>query len=392
MRSKFFVIASILIILVLLGTGSGLARLRSDFKIPWIPQVLNKLQISGPNTGFIPGNKQVVSEESVTIDVVKKVTPAVVTVGITKNQPVIDWGNSFDPFGFGFPQPQQQGTRQIKQDIGSGFIVDANGLIITNKHVVADTNAKYRVITSDNKSFDVEKIYRDPNNDLAILKISASGLPVVEMGDSSKLQVGQFAIAIGTALGEFRSTVTTGVVSGIGRSITAGTPFEGSEQLSDIIQTSAAINPGNSGGPLLNSAGQVIGVNAAVAADGQNIGFALPINLVKDSLKTFQANGQFAPKAFLGVQFRMISRDVVILNSLPEGAYISEVVGGGPADKAGILQGDIITKFDGAKVSATGDDLAKLIAAKKPGDGVQLDIYRDDGKTLVIKVTLGEGQ
>ncbi|MBI3888128.1 trypsin-like peptidase domain-containing protein, partial [Candidatus Microgenomates bacterium] len=228
----------------------------------------------------------VVTEESVTINVVKKVTPAVVTVGITKSQPILNF-NPSDPFGF-FQSPAQQGTSQIKQDIGSGFVVKSDGLVVTNKHVVADTAAKYRVITSDNKSFDVVKIYRDPNNDLAILKINANGLPTVDLGDSSKLQVGQFTLAIGTALGEFRSTVTTGVLSGIGRSITAGTPFEGSEQLNNILQTSAAINPGNSGGPLLNSAGQVIGVNVAVASDAQNIGFALPVNMLKDSLTTFE--------------------------------------------------------------------------------------------------------
>src|SRR5207249_626560 len=135
---------------------------------------------------------------------------------------------------------------------------------------------------------------------------------------------------------------TTGVVSGLGRGITAGSPIEGSEQLQNVIQTSAAINPGNSGGPLLNSSGQVIGINVAVAQDAQNIGFALPINLVKDSLKTFQTNGgQFASKAFLGVQYQMISRDLSILNEIPEGAYVQSLVSGSPADKAGVQQGDI---------------------------------------------------
>ena len=294
------------------------------------------------------------------------------------------------PFGFfGMPTPRSQGTEQIKQDIGSGFIVNSNGLIVTNKHVVSDASAKYRIITADNKSYDVAKIYRDPNNDLAILKINASNLPVVEMGDSSKLQVGQFAIAIGTALGEFRSTVTTGVVSGIGRSIEAGTPFTGSEQLSDIIQTSAAINPGNSGGPLLNSAGQVIGVNVAVASDAQNIGFALPINILKDSLKTFEANGSFAPKAFLGVQYRMVTRDLAVLNEIPEGAYVQSVVADSPAEKAGVEVGDIVTKINGQAVREADGGLAKIVNAKKPGEILELTIYRGE-KTITVKVTLGE--
>ncbi|TSC53199.1 MAG: protease, partial [Microgenomates group bacterium LiPW_16] len=189
--------------------------------------------------------------------------------------------NPLDPFSIFKQVPPSAGGEKVEQDIGTGFIILADGMIVTNKHVVADTSAKYRVITKDDKTYEVVKIYRDPVNDLAILKIEATGLKPVEMGDSSKLKVGQFVIAIGTALGEFRNTVTTGVISGLGRGITAGSPFEGYvERLDNVIQTDAAINPGNSGGPLLNSAGQVIGVNIAVAASGQNIGFAIPINVI----------------------------------------------------------------------------------------------------------------
>lgn len=365
MRSKILALIALVAIGVLLFFGS---RVKPSF-----PSI-------APMT-------KIVSEESVTIDVVKKVTPAVVTIGVTRNQPVFD---PFDPFGF-FAQPR--GSRQVKQDIGSGFVVRTDGLVVTNRHVVADINAKYRVVTADNKSFDVGKIYRDPNNDLAILKINSNNLPTVELGDSDKLQVGQFAIAIGTALGEFRSTVTTGVISGLGRGITAGSPFEGAEKLENVIQTSAAINPGNSGGPLLSSSGQVIGVNVAVAAEGQNIGFALPVNLVKDSLKVFETSGgQFPARAFLGVQYRMITRDLAILNEIPEGAYVQEVVVDGPADRAGVQKGDIITKFAGQNVRGDDNSLAKLISGKKPGETVELSLYRDDGKTLTIKATLSEGQ
>lgn len=383
-KNKLLIACAIVLILLLLGIGTGVVGL---------PKV-NGLRISGPATGpsSLGGNVRVVSEESVTIDVVKKISPSVVTVGITKSQPVFD-NNTFgtDPFGF-FQQQVPQNNTPFKQDIGSGFIVRSDGLIITNKHVVSDTQAKYRVITSDNKSYDVSKIYRDPINDLSILKIDANNLPTVEMGDSSKLQVGQFALAIGTALGEFRSTVTTGVVSGLGRGITAGTPFSGGEQLDNVIQTSAPINPGNSGGPLVNSSGQVIGVNVAVAEGAQNIGFALPINLLKDSLKTFETNGQFAKRAFLGVEYRMLTRDLAILNELPEGAYVQSAVADGPADKAGVKDGDIITKVNGKMVRDTDGGLAAIISSHKPGDVLELTLYRDSTTTLTVKATLTESQ
>jgi serine protease Do len=336
--------------------------------------------------------QRVLNEESVVIEVAEKVSPSVVTVGITKTQRVLDlfeWDPFMDPFGF-FRQPKSR-EEKIQQDIGSGFIVSADGLVVTNKHVVADTQAKYRVITKDDKEYEVKKIYRDPVNDLAILKIDASGLKPVELGDSDKLKVGQFVIAIGTALGQFRHTVTTGVISGLGRGITAGSPFEGYvERLDNVIQTDAAINPGNSGGPLLNSAGQVIGVNVAVAAEGQNIGFALPINLVKESLANFEKTGRFE-RPFLGVRYRMISQDLALLNDVPQGAYVVEVVPGSPADKAGIRRGDIITKVDSQPVKEKDGGLAKLIAQKRIGETVRITIWRD-GEQKEVTATLEESK
>jgi len=334
--------------------------------------------------------QRVLTEESVVIEVAEEVSPSVVTVGITKTQRVLDlfeWDPFMDPFGF-FRSPKSR-EEKIKQDIGSGFIVSADGLIVTNKHVVADTQAKYRIITKDDEEYEVKKIYRDPVNDLAILKIDASGLKPVELGDSDKLKVGQFVIAIGTALGQFRHTVTTGVISGLGRGITAGSPFEGYvERLDNVIQTDAAINPGNSGGPLLNSVGQVIGVNVAVAAEGQNIGFALPINLVKESLANFEKTGSFE-RPFLGVRYRMISQDLALLNDVPQGAYIVEVVEDSPADKAGIKESDIITKLDGKSVREKDGGLAKLIAEKKIGETIRLTIWRD-GEQKEVVATLEE--
>ncbi len=342
-----------------------------------------------PNTLNLPSEKvRVAMEESVVIDAVDKVSPAVVTVGITKTRRVGDIFE-FDPFDPFSPFRRREGRQQkLEQDIGTGFIVKSDGYIVTNKHVVGDTEAKYRVITKDDKTYDAEKIYRDPTNDIAIVKISASNLATVELGDSSKIRVGQLAIAIGTALGEFRHTVTTGVISGVGRGITAGSPFEGYvERLDNVIQTDAAINPGNSGGPLLNSSGQVIGINTAVSGEGQNIGFAIPINVVKDALDNFNSTGQFN-RPFLGIRYKTISKDLAILNDVPEGAYIMEVVDGSPAEKAGLKAEDIVTKIDDVKLTGDNAELAKVISKKKVGDTMTLSVWRDE-KEQTIKVTLG---
>ncbi len=384
---KFLVIFAALLLLLggLVSSGSfGLnwGFLEQYFKLPTSSQTLPT-----------PGERvKVVTEESVVIDVVEKASPSVVTVGISKTRRVGDIFE-FDPFDPFSPFRRRQGKpQQVEQDIGSGFIVGNDGLIVTNKHVVSDPDAKYRVITKDDKTYDVVKIYRDPANDLAIVKIATSqgsgqALKPVEMGDSDKIKVGQMAIAIGTALGEFRNTVTVGVISGVGRGITAGSPFEGYvEKLDNVIQTDAAINPGNSGGPLLNSSGQVIGVNAAIAADGQSIGFALPINVVKEALKNFNSTGQFN-RPFLGIEYRMITRQLSVLNEVPEGAYVMSVVSGSAAEKAGLKEEDIITKIDGTKITET-NYLAKIISSKKVGDTIELAIWRD-GKEMSLKVTLG---
>lgn len=332
---------------------------------------------------------KIVSEESVVIDIVKRVGPSVVTVSEEVSV------GSVSPFGlgpFGFFGPPQGEVNKKQQDIGSGFIVSSDGLVVTNKHVVSDIGAGYQIITNNEKKYDVKKIYRDPILDIAILKIDLGQnkqeeLKPVELGDSSKLQVGQFVIAIGTALGEFRNTVTTGVISGLGRGISAGSKFQGFvEELDNVIQTDAAINPGNSGGPLMNSSGQVIGVNTAIAKEGENIGFALPIQVVKDSLRNFNDTGQFN-RPYLGVGYQIISREVAIRNELTEGAYVELVIEGSAADKAGVKRGDIITKFDGEKITESKKGLAGFIAKKKVGDSVTITIYRD-GETITIKATL----
>lgn len=344
-----------------------------------------------PQVVLSPEKVKVVTEESVVTDAVKKVGPSVVTVSEEVRLRTIS-PFDFGPFSFGFPDEE---TEERVQDIGSGFIISKDGLIVTNKHVVSNTGAKYQIVTSNDKKYDVQKIYRDPLNDVAILKVDTSQnrgseLKPVVLGDSAKLQVGQFVIAIGTALGEFRNTVTTGVISGLGRGITAGSAFQGFvEKLDNVIQTDAAINPGNSGGPLLNSSGQVIGVNTAVASSGQNIGFALPISVVKDSLKNFNETGQF-DRPYLGVAYKIVSRDLAIMNSVPEGAYVQKVVADSAADLAGIQKGDIITKIDGEKISEN-RELAKIIGKKKIGDIIKIEIWRSDGesgKTQEVTATL----
>lgn len=349
-----------------------------------------------------PSNQKVkvVTEESVTINIVKQYGPSVVTVSGTgtQQQPSSSFNFGFPPF-FDFnpgepsqpdisPSPDQNQT----QAIGSGFIVSSNGTLVTNKHVVADTTMTYQVITSDGKKYSVKNIYRDPLNDVAILKIDPSQNPSkklvpLTLGDSSNLQVGQYVIAIGTALGEFRNTVTTGVISGLGRGITAGSPYEGSvEQLNNVIQTDAAINPGNSGGPLFNSSGQVIGVNTAVSQNGQNIGFAIPINVIKDSLQNSLQNGGEIKRPFLGVSYTMMSKSLAVLNNLPEGAYVQDIQQGSPADSAGMQQGDVITKIDGEAINDN-DTLQDVIAKKKIGQTITITVYRNNS-TQDLKATL----
>jgi len=349
---------------------------------------LDRLYGFAPLDKFFPRantilQEKVVNEQSDVIDVVKNVGPSVVTVSAqTPAQQVIQ----FSPFG-GFTQGTQGGT---VSDIGSGFVVSSDGLIVTNKHVVADTTLTYKVSTSDGKTYDAKQISRDPNNDIAVIKIDATGLTPVQLGDSSNLQVGQYVIAIGTALGQFRNTVTTGVISGLGRGISAGDEFQGYvEQLDNVIQTDAAINPGNSGGPLLNSAGQVIGINVAVAQGAQNIGFSIPINTVKSDVASYAATGKFPVKAYLGVEYQMLTQQIALLNSVPQGADVVSVVSGSPAEKAGIEVGDVIYKVDGNSINDSSGGLGTIISAKKPGDTLTLTVWRN-GQTVTIKVTLSE--
>ncbi len=385
---KFLLLLAALIIVIAIGQKTNLLSLGP------LQQFLQpSSQPAEQSTSSAHGSEQkvkIVNEESVITDVVQKSLPSVVTIGINTTVQTNDTFqiNPFDPFQPFQQVPGQQ--QQVKQNIGSGFIVSSDGLIITNKHVVSDTTATYQVLTNDSKKYDVQKIYRDPLNDLAILKINATGLKPLSLGDSSHLKLGQTVIAIGTPLGEFTNTVTSGIISGLGRGITAGSPLEGYvEKLDNVIQTDAAISPGNSGGPLLDSAGQVIGINTAIAQGGQNIGFAIPVNVIKQLLTTFNKNGGSFMRPYIGVRYKMIDKQTAILNSVVQGAYVVQVVQGSPADKAGLQQDDIITEFDGTKINGSDEQsLSKLLNNKKPGDIVTLKIWTN-GSIKSIQLTLG---
>jgi serine protease Do len=303
---------------------------------------------------------------------------SVVTVSVKQQQPVF----SPESFFFGFGVPEITDVEEVQRDIGTGFIVSDTGLVVTNRHVVSQRNAEYILIDRAGNEYVVTNIYRDPLNDLAILQVSdKADLPSLPLGDSDRIQVGEGVIAIGTALGEFRHTVTTGVVSGLGRGIEAGSGRGQTESLDNVIQTDAAINPGNSGGPLLNMKGEVIGVNVAVSLSGQNIGFALPINVIRASLENFEQTGEF-DRPFLGVSYQMISERAALLNEVPQGAYIEQVVSDSAADRMGVRPGDIITVINGISLS-TDRDLVSVINQAKIGDDVVVRVWRDgDEQTL----------
>lgn len=269
--------------------------MKKEYLIPIILFLIIEAQLMGvlplPNDSF--GTNDITSAPIPTynkpgdyVDAVNSALPGVVTIQISKT--TTGYSLEFNPQNPFRPFRTVLQEKQTEKNIGSGFIVDA-GIVITNKHVVLDNKAKYTVITYDNKEYPVQKIYQDRFNDIAILIIEINGLSVVPLGDSSTLQLGQPVFAIGTPLGEFSNTVTSGIISGLGRGITAGSRFEGYvERLENVIQTDAAINPGNSGGPLINRNGEVIGVNTAVSSEGQNIGFAIPINVVKNLLTQYK--------------------------------------------------------------------------------------------------------
>ena len=351
--------------------------------------------------------------EAAVVNAVKAASPAVVSITISENVPVVEqcpynpFGNlppEFQQFfggggdgsgGSGLTQPCDTGQTQLQQvGGGSGFIVSSDGLILTNKHVVSDTGASYSVLTNDGKTYTAKVLARDPNQDLAVLKIDATGLPTVTLGDSNGLQLGQTAIAIGNALGQFSNTVSVGVVSGLARTVTASAPDTGAQEtISGVIQTDAAINPGNSGGPLLNLQGQVIGIDTAIASNAENIGFAIPIDQAKHDITSVEASGQIqAP--YLGVRYIPVTATLAQQQNLPvaTGALVrgssdgAAVQPNSPAAKAGVQAEDIILKVNNQAIDST-HDLATIIDQYNVGDTVTLTINRG-GKTITLQVAL----
>lgn len=277
---------------------------------------------------------------------------------------------------------------------GTGIIVSQDGYIMTNKHVISGVS-NVSVVLSDGTVYDdVAVIGQDPLNDVAFLKISGvSGLPAVSIGDSSTVRIGQQVIAIGNALGRYQNTVTTGIISGLGRPIVASSGSGSYESLNDLLQTDAAINSGNSGGPLVNLSGQVIGMNTAVAVDANSIGFAIPINSTKGLLRGLLETGK-VERAFLGVNYVAITPSVTREHELSAraGAYVystsdtEAVLSDGPADKAGVKRGDIITKIDSHEVTANAN-LASILGLYRPGDTIKIELTRGDEK-ITVSVTL----
>ncbi|MEK7162497.1 MAG: trypsin-like peptidase domain-containing protein, partial [Patescibacteria group bacterium] len=322
-------------------------------------------------------------------------TPAVVSIVATKDVPVIEefFINPFEDFVI--PQYRQRGTQKQQFSLGSGFLVSADGLLVTNRHVVEDTAAEYSVVMNDGKRLGAKVLALDPLKDIAVLKLEGENFPFISLGSSDNLRVGQSVIAIGNALGEFQNTVSVGVISGLSRSIVAVGAVSGPERLQQVIQTDAAINPGNSGGPLLDITGRAIGINTALAQGAENIGFALPINAVKKAVEDVKTFGKVR-YPFLGVRYIIINPALKAERklSMDYGALITAgpgelaVLADSPAKKAGLQQGDIILEFDGMRVDQD-HALGDLIASKRIGDTVKLKVLRD-GKEIFLEAALEE--
>jgi len=342
--------------------------------------------------------------------VVKKASPAVVSIVVSKYVPIIEryYSNPFEEFElppelepffkFEFQVPEYRTKGYEKQEVGggTGFIVSPDGLILTNKHVVDDDKAEYTVYLNDGRKFKAKILLKHPVDDLALIKIDAYNLPTLPLGNSDNLQIGEFVIAIGNALGEFQNTVSFGVISGLKRNIVASDAFGKTQRLEDLIQTDAAINYGNSGGPLINIYGEVIGVNTAIVSGAQNIGFAIPINRAKRMIEEWKTKGK-VEIPFLGIKYVLVDEKVKERFNLPYayGAYVyteiksdKAVIPNSPAERAGIKEGDLILEIDGEKITLQ-NTLAATVRKKKVGDVVTLKIWRD-GKILEIKVTLGK--
>lgn len=340
------------------------------------------------------------------IQTIKKAMPAVVSISISKSLEVLEKEIPeellpFLPFEnnhLQIPEEEIDVHGKVKIGGGSGFVVDPSGIIITNKHVIADPHAEYTVITDDDKKYHAEVLARDPIDDIAILKIAAKNMTIVELGDSGKLQLGQSVLAIGNALGLFKNTVSAGIISGLSRSIRAAPdPKMAVQELRGLIQTDAAINPGNSGGPLVDlETGKAVGINAAIVFGAQNLGFAIPINYVRRDLEDLKKHGHIR-RPLLGLRYLMLNENLKAKMKLPV-AYGALVIGhiplspaivkGSPAEKAGIKEKDIILECEGKKLTPD-YTIQDILEEKSVGEILKLKVMRDK-KELEVKVALTE--
>lgn len=341
------------------------------------------------------------------VDVVADANHAVVSVVATRDVPVFErYFETFDPFGgffgdggFAVPRERQQGTEERRVAGGSGFLVNRDGLLVTNRHVVADDDARYSVLFADGNTYDVEVLARDVVIDIAILQILGDDLPDVEplrFGDSDDLRLGQTVIAIGNALAEFTNTVSVGVVSGLLRTIDARGPRGMVEQLDQVIQTDAAINLGNSGGPLLDITGSVVGVNVAASLQGENIGFALPANMVWQIVESVEETGEII-RPFLGVRHTTLTPRIAEIEGIDQtyGALVvagssadpdgAAVMPGSAADEVGIQAGDVIVAIDDRSLEHV--SLAQALRSKSVGQRVNIRIWRE-GSIFTVTATL----
>jgi len=362
----------------------------SGFLGGWLGADRNKDQ--AVDSTFSSNQKVVTSQSQLIASIAKSVGPSVVSVNVTGQTAATQ-----NVFGFSVGGGTQQSA-------GTGIIISSDGLILTNRHVVPEGTTAVSVTLDDGTELDnVQVLGRTPSNDsldVAVLKVSDTKghkLSPATLGDSSKMQIGDSVIAIGNALGQFQNTVTSGIISGHGRSVQAGSGADGSssENLADLFQTDAAINEGNSGGPLVNSSGQVIGINTAIASDAQNIGFSIPINDLSGLIKEVIASGKFE-RPYLGVQYVSLTDDEAKTLGINQtrGAYIvpstngqPSIISGSPADKAGLQEKDIISAVNGTNVDQN-NSLTALLGQYSVGTKVNLTVIRG-GDTKHIDVTLG---
>ena len=335
-------------------------------------------------------------EQSKVIKTIKKVIPAVVSITISKYLTVFENPFKPDPFGFEEMFAVPKGKKKVKIGGGSGFIADSSGIILTNRHVVIDPQAEYIVVLNDKRKFKAKVMARDKINDIAIIKIKEDNLPTLDLGDSSRVELGQTVIAIGNTLGNFENTVSVGVVSGLSRKIKAIDVLEKKTQsLKGLIQTDAAINPGNSGGPLVDINGKVIGINCAMVFGAENVGFTIPVNTAKKDLDDLKKYGKIR-QPFLGLRYISVSKKIQREFNLPVkcGALVisEEIPGGeavvpdGPAEKAGIKEADIILEIQNKKINLK-NPLQDILQEFKVGDEIKLKILRSK-KEIFLKAIL----